>query len=37
MATGMDYLVLGRSVLDRHHQPAGHALQDGAVRQFAPD
>jgi carbamoyltransferase len=37
MATGMDYLVLGRCVLDRRAQPAHHPLTDQAARQFAPD
>jgi carbamoyltransferase len=37
MATAMDYLVLGRHVLDRRSQPAAHALTDGAVREFVAD
>jgi carbamoyltransferase len=37
LATGMDYLVLGRCVLDGRAQPAEHPLRDAASRQFAPD
>jgi carbamoyltransferase len=37
MATAMDYLVLGRHVLDRRGQPAAHALTDGLVREFVAD
>ncbi|HXW10207.1 MAG TPA: carbamoyltransferase, partial [Steroidobacteraceae bacterium] len=37
MATAMDYLVLGRHVLDRRLQPASHGLTEHAVREFEAD
>jgi carbamoyltransferase len=37
MATAMDYLVLGRHVLDRRLQPAAHELTERAVREFEAD
>jgi carbamoyltransferase len=37
MATAMDYLVLGRHVLDRRLQPGVHELTEGVVREFEAD
>ena len=37
MATAIDYLVLGRHVLDRRLQPRVHGLTEGAVREFEAD